>query len=90
MYSVLVELQHQCGVREAILQVLPYFNQELDKKTPYKLAQDPDQFELYSAKRNGQAKMDYPGNRSFSQKLSYIREYQLSLPFQCSIDSLNH
>lgn len=66
MYSVLVELQHQCIVKEAIQQVLPYFNQELDKKTKYKLAQDPNLYELYLAKRSGQPKTDYPGIFNFS------------------------
>mmetsp|Transcript_8489 Transcript_8489/g.9577 ORF Transcript_8489/g.9577 Transcript_8489/m.9577 type:complete len:269 (+) Transcript_8489:77-883(+) len=60
MYSVLVELQQQCLVREAIQQVIPYFNQDMDKKTQYKLAQDPDLYYLYSAKRSGQPKLDYP------------------------------
>lgn len=62
MYSVLVELPQQCSVYEAIQRLLPYFNQELAHKSQVLLAQDPDLFEMYFAKKTGHPKLDYPGN----------------------------
>ena len=63
-YSILIELPLQCTVKEAMQRVIPYFNMNLEKKTHFRLATDPKAFDLYSAKKNGQPKTDYPGNDS--------------------------
>lgn len=57
----MVELPRNCTVIEAIEKVIPYFNQELAMKSTYKLDLSPSLYDLYSAKKSGRPKSDYPG-----------------------------
>jgi hypothetical protein len=61
IYSVVVELPHLETVGEAIRDVLPLINAELEaEESAYVLSEDPKQFDLFQAKKTGHAKTDYP------------------------------
>lgn len=61
LYSVIIELPHFENVLEAIRDVIPYFNQKLaEDGSSLILNVDPQLYDLYKAKKNGQAKTDYP------------------------------
>jgi len=61
VYSVVVELPHLETVGEAIRDVLPLINAELEaEESAYVLSEDPKQFDLFQAKKTGHAKTDYP------------------------------
>jgi len=60
IYQVMVELPRNCTVIDAIEKILPYFNQELATKSTYKLDLTADLYDLYSAKKSGRPKSDYP------------------------------
>ena len=66
LYTVPVELPHYETVGEAINDVLPLLNKSLlDANSPYIISEDPSQYDLYKAKKNGHPKLDYPGNSLF-------------------------
>lgn len=53
IYSVIIELPHLETVGEAIRDVLPLLNAELEaEESAYVLSEDPKQFDLFQAKKN--------------------------------------
>jgi len=73
VYSVVVELPHLETVGEAIRDVLPLINAELEaEESAYVLSEDPKQFDLFQAKKTGHAKTDYPGTLFNHQRTSLL------------------
>lgn len=61
IYSVVIELPHLETVGEAIRDVLPLINAQLEEEgSAYVLSEEPKQFDLFQAKKTGHAKTDYP------------------------------
>lgn len=72
VYQIVIELPHLVSVLEAIRDVIPYFNQRLaEEGSQLVLANDPNLFDLYKAKKSGHAKTDYPGN--LTQVFAYFK-----------------
>jgi len=63
VYQIHIELPHPRIVIDAIQDLIPYLNEKLaHDNSKYQLSTDPNQFELYKAKRTGHAKVDFPRN----------------------------
>jgi len=61
VYHIIIELPHPRIVIDAIKDLIPYINEKLAQdNSKVQLSTDPNQFELYKAKRTGYAKVDYP------------------------------
>jgi uncharacterized phage-like protein YoqJ len=65
MYQVVVEFPGFAKVSDALKRALKEFNKKLfEQKKSFTLKDSVDCYLLYSAKKNGKPKLDYPGTHT--------------------------